>query len=473
MQKTLKQIAMCAVAGACCSAASAQGFEAPAGGVGPDVITAELTGPRLWGSSNGVSAYSIGTTSCNIGDVDALWDDETNDGTPANLHPVIAQNFFKVSDGRITQIGQSWLKHSFFALQLNGQCGFPCDPAPNGNFLGPGCSDPYSSTLNGDQRGLGAKFEINAATGEFPWPFTGDGVAGASTFKRLQVPNTELDPSLNPGARYFAEAQYVSPDDAQAGNDDNNASYREFRVTSFGNGWNVQYVGSTQRVLPAILSWQQVDSSVETVAADIPNDGRFWLAYNVTDNGDGTWRYEYAVQNLNSHRSADAFIVPVGEGATITNVGFRDVDYHSGEPFDSTDWSSAVTSGGVVWSSPETHAQNPNTNALRWGTLYNFWFDADTPPEAQSVLLDLFRPDAGGPSDAKIASMVPSAIPTCPADVNLDGSVDDSDFFAWVTAFTADPRTPAQESECDVNLDSLCTDSDFFAWVTFFTQGGC
>ncbi|MEM9166717.1 MAG: reprolysin-like metallopeptidase [Planctomycetota bacterium] len=60
----------------------------------------------------------------------------------------------------------------------------------------------------------------------------------------------------------------------------------------------------------------------------------------------------------------------------------------------------------------------------------------------------------------------------CPADVNLDGDVTDSDFFAWVTAFTASPRTPEQEEACDVNRDGSCTDSDFFAWVTIFT-GGC
>lgn len=66
-----------------------------------------------------------------------------------------------------------------------------------------------------------------------------------------------------------------------------------------------------------------------------------------------------------------------------------------------------------------------------------------------------------------------TATTPCPADVNGDGTLDDSDFFAWVTAFTATPRTPEQEAACDVNRDGSCTDSDFFAWVTFFTGGGC
>ncbi|MEM9167273.1 MAG: dockerin type I domain-containing protein [Planctomycetota bacterium] len=53
-------------------------------------------------------------------------------------------------------------------------------------------------------------------------------------------------------------------------------------------------------------------------------------------------------------------------------------------------------------------------------------------------------------------------------DVNGDGNVSDSDFFAWVTAFVSDPRTPEQLTACDVNTDGECNDSDFFAWVTEF-----
>ena len=31
--------------------------------------------------------------------------------------------------------------------------------------------------------------------------------------------------------------------------------------------------------------------------------GLFILGYKVSDNGDGTWHYEYAIQNVNSHQS--------------------------------------------------------------------------------------------------------------------------------------------------------------------------
>ncbi|MEM9165508.1 MAG: dockerin type I repeat-containing protein [Planctomycetota bacterium] len=53
-------------------------------------------------------------------------------------------------------------------------------------------------------------------------------------------------------------------------------------------------------------------------------------------------------------------------------------------------------------------------------------------------------------------------------DVNADGTVNDSDFFAWVTAFIAAPPSAADLTACDVNTDGVCNDSDFFAWVTEF-----
>ncbi|MEM8758100.1 MAG: GC-type dockerin domain-anchored protein [Planctomycetota bacterium] len=52
--------------------------------------------------------------------------------------------------------------------------------------------------------------------------------------------------------------------------------------------------------------------------------------------------------------------------------------------------------------------------------------------------------------------------PRCRADVNGNGAVDSSDFFAWVNAFGSDGPL------CDQNADGRCTQSDFFAWVANF-----
>ena len=164
---------------------------------GADVVAGEIVGPFKWGTLNGFSAYSIGTSSCNIGDVDLLWDDELSDGTPANLHPVMGQNIFSYKDGRYLQLGQGWLKHAFFALNFNGLCDNDCDPAPNGSALGPGCWDPYSASLNGQQSGMGAKFDVIASKGFLPWPYTGDGTTGNVLFKRIQIDNDDLNLLLN------------------------------------------------------------------------------------------------------------------------------------------------------------------------------------------------------------------------------------------------------------------------------------
>ena len=50
-------------------------------------------------------------------------------------------------------------------------------------------------------------------------------------------------------------------------------------------------------------------------------------------------------------------------------------------------------SKSLTWSS-ETFAQNPNANAIRWGTLYNFRFDSDRPPQAANATVGFFKTGA-------------------------------------------------------------------------------
>src|SRR5262249_1089132 len=159
---------------------------------------------------------------------------------------------------------------------------------------------------------------------------------------------------------------------AGAGNSHNNASYK--RVTIDPVTYDITPVGAMRSTFSAIYAWADhgnglgiPDPQVQIVHADVPGEGRFTVGARAYDNGDGTWRYEYAVFNLTPHRSASSFSVPTPPGAILTNVGFHDVEYHSGEPFDNTDWIASGASGAMTWSSPQTYEQNPNTNALRWG----------------------------------------------------------------------------------------------------------
>ncbi|NRA96748.1 MAG: hypothetical protein HRU14_11130, partial [Planctomycetes bacterium] len=212
-------------------------------GQGADVIVGSLPGLNNYGPAGGFHAYSVGTTSCNIGTVPLNWISSTNQ------HPVIAQQMYRVRDGIFRQVGMSWLKHGFFALQGN-LCG-ACNPHPNGSALGVGCSDPYGAGLNGSQGSLGPRNEVNAADGVYTYPPTYGATISDSTSSRLRVPSS-LVANQPAGTHFFIEGQYVANDDAIAGNNNNNASYREM---SFSSSGSMSLMGSTVQQQPAIMAW--------------------------------------------------------------------------------------------------------------------------------------------------------------------------------------------------------------------------
>ena len=291
---------------------------------GPDVIVGDLPEVEGYGTFAGISSFAVGTTSCNVGTEQLEWIDKSN------RHPVIAQNLYRLADGRFEQLGMSWLKHGFGALQLD----FCCDCAPSGSFelLGVGCSDPYTAGLNGFQPGIGPRYDVNGFTGEFSYPYSTIDQVGDIAFKRLQVVHSDLDPALHPGAQYYAEGHYVAPDDAAAGNGSNNASYRRVRVLDYTpQSVELTLVGTTVPESPAIRAWAAVDPAVTVADVPVPGEGLFLLGHRVSHNGDGTWHYEYALHNLNSDLAGGSFSVPVFDGVDLENIGFHGVERHSGD----------------------------------------------------------------------------------------------------------------------------------------------
>jgi hypothetical protein len=413
---------------------------------GPDVVVGALPDVSKYGTVNGISAYALGTTSCNIGDEVLAWYDT---GALANQHPVIAQNLYRIKDGRIEMIGMSWLKHGFCALSQT-LCG-PCQ-ATNCDTLGIGCSDPYSSGLNGSQSGLGPKSQVNATTGGFTYPFQAP-AAQATIGRRLQVPITDLDPAQNAGALYFGEGHYVTPDDAAAGNDDNNASYRRMTVGSFSSGaWSLAFTGPTVQQKPAIYAWQDhglgvntPDPDVQIDAIDVPDDGRFLVGYKAWQVGEDLWHYEYAIHNLNSDRSGQAFEVPIPAGVEVTNVEFHGVRHHSGEPYSSANWTWETVPGGIRWFT-RTYAETENANALRWGTMFNFRFEANAPPQQVEATLTLFKP--GDVPSMAIATLGPAAN-SIPGDLDGNGVIDGADLAALLSAWGTD------DPEADLDHDGV------------------
>ncbi len=409
--------------------------------VSPDIIVGDIHQVHFFGAfTDGRGAFSIGTTSCNIGTGAANWIWNTPD------HPVIAQNFYRLHQNRFEQIGMSWVKHGFFASSqsfCSGSGG--CVSDGSGTTLGPGCSDPYSASLNGQQGNLGPRSDINALTGEFPYPFVAQ-QSNALLGRRIVVEEPDYLPEVNVGAMYFAESQYVTKDDAAAGAQRNNASYRPIDIFRALNGTlAVELLGDTERTLPAIRAWRAMDPDVVETDIEVPGDGLFILAAKATDLGGGQWAYEYALHNLYVHRSASWFSIPVEATSIITNAGFHDVNYHSGEIYDGTDWSSAQSSQAISWAT-DTFGVNPNANALRWGTLYNFRFVADAPPVSTPVTIGLFRP---GP----IGSV--SAITLGPArtmlDCNGNGMDDLCDIDCNSVGLACDPMTCGMSSDVNAN----------------------
>lgn len=419
------------------------------GGVasGADVIVGAIPNVSAYGAAtvNGVSwmAYAFGTTSCNIGNQPLEWFAQ-----PDPRHPFIPMNAYRYRDGRFEQIGLGWGKHGFAALQ-GTLCG-ACQASPTSTYLGIGCSDPYSSSLNGSQSGLGTRSEVNASTGVFPGTFNqGMPSAPATIGRRVQIRADDLNPALNAGALYVAEGHYIHQQDATAGNDDNNASYRTFTVGSLSGGsYPLTLTGPTVQQKPAIEAWKQFDPLVTLVNVDVPGDGRFIVGYRVSDLGGGTWRYEYAVHNLNSHRSGQSFSVAVPAGVNLSGIGFKDVPYHSGDPYVGTDWT-ATQSGGLLTWAGGTFATSPNGNALRFATLYNFWFIADRPPTASNGSIGLFRPSTGSePNSVSVAIAAPST-PIDPADLDGNGTVGPADLALLLSLFG--PTSPNGPGDLDGN----------------------
>ena len=409
------------------SDAEGKGIEPAAGTVpGPDVIVGDVYGLAQFDGSSGTQVgLAVATDSCNSGTENLNWL-----RLPDNDHPVIPQNLYRMSGGatndeRFEQIGQSNVKHAFTALTGN-LCGFGCN-GTGGSRLGSGCSDPYSASLNsgGSGRSLGSRAWINPFNGAFPRgdsatsPNTHAGHTHTGTSHRILVEMNDLNTTMNAGASYYAEAQYITPHEyawcqANPGqcNMYNNVSYRQYTVNGTGSPFSFATNGSTTvRTKPAIAAW--TGATTTRIEPAPGNDGIAFVGYKVTNPSPGVWHYEYAIYNQNLDRGIQSFSVPVAAGVTVTNIGFHAPPQHPGWTNDGTagnagysnaPWTQTRDASTLTWSS-EKFDQNPNANAVRWGTLYNLRFDADRPPANADATVGYFKTGAA----STVAVQGPSA----------------------------------------------------------------
>ncbi len=384
---------------------------------GPDLAVGPIHVLVQFGREGAVGSGTVGlamnTTGCNKGNAPVHWF-----ALPNTDHPLLTGNLYRLRTvagaDRFEQVGYGWIKHGFGAAQ-DDECGFGCTPFGNLTQLGAGCSDPYSASQLSTACDLSPRSVVNPYTAILPsggslgpgggcslnYPGNNhNGHVHDGISHRIQVQDVDLIPALNPGARYFGEVHYLVPHEFAAanGNQNNNVSHREFtRIGSTPTGFfGFDPAGSPFHIeSPAVDSWPGAyQSSIEPAPLV---DGRAFHAFKATPLGGGLWHYEYAIYNMNLDRAIGSFSVPIPAGTVVSNVGFHAPPHHAPETnadnYPNTPWTVSHVGGAITWST-ETFAANPTANAIRWGTLYNFRFDANVGPQGVSGTVGLFKTGA-------------------------------------------------------------------------------
>ncbi|MBL9030699.1 MAG: hypothetical protein JNM80_03210 [Phycisphaerae bacterium] len=427
---------------------------------GPDVTLLDIQSISNHGAVGSIRAYSIGSHTCNIGNQNLLW---LSNGTPG-----LAMNAYRLHDGRLVQLGMSWVKTACCAgAQSNPGCG-TCN-MQGGSLLGVGCLDVYSASWNSQQSRLAPRWAVNGYTGAFQ---SFAATSGDAIFKRLQIAQSDLTAANFPNALYFVEGVYVGTDDAANANAANNATYKRVTVDA---SFNLNLVANSQQTqIPAIRAWRDhglgagiPDVSVAIGQVTVPAEGQFWHACKARDLGNGLWRYDYAVFNLSSDRSGGSFSVPIPTGVTPTNIGFSAPLAHSGDITNNTPWSVSVANGAITWASAESFAQNANANAIRWGTMFNFWFDAPAAPISATATLGLFKPHT--PSSVSFTIQAPGGgcyancdASTVPPILNIN------DFTCFINRFA----TGDSYANCDgSSIPPILNINDYTCFLNAFSAG--
>jgi hypothetical protein len=366
-------------------------------------------------------ACGMSSTICNFGVEPLDWF-----ANPDPRHPMLVFNLFRLENDRMQQIGQSWVKHGFGAAQAD-ICAIGCSPHENNRRLGTGCADIYGRNTNVDRHNIGSRREIDPWTGAFT--FAGSYIdensdtAHTPVDLRLRVADEDLDPQTHPTAQFFGELYAVAHDDT---NHMNSVGWEPVGVEGAPGGtWSFDADSFQATFGPALDAWE---GATRTVIPEEPEtDGRVIVAMKATSIRDGLWHYEYAIYNLDSSRGVGSFTVPISPRTQVDAVGFHAVKSH-GEGYSNDPWTPSRDDDGLTWATHPFEA-NERANPLRWGTLYNFWFDADAEPADTMLTIGAYQP--GDPTALVGASRGPdpvdAGVPFKRGDTDGNGIVEISD----------------------------------------------
>lgn len=413
--------------------------------------------------------YSVTTVSCNVGDTAADWHAPMDP-----RHPFIAYAMYRVENGRIEQIGLSWVKHGFAALREShcATCTAPSDPT----ILPPNCSDTYSVFANSNRSYLGPRTEVNPWTGDWQpcgsyfdnaWG-TPDDCSNAGTLPPFQpyqhvlkLLDSDLDQDVHSTAIYYTEGMYLVKNDVDRSN---NIGWRRMGITETGSPsqpfsgtdenpdgtpMTQDHAGRTPQYGPAINVWSTNRVTLNASESAIAADGEVVVASQATDLGGGTWHYEYAAFNYNFDHEVASLSVPIAACAVVSNVGFRDFEYSQpvggaavADDVNGTDWTASVGGGAIAWT--DTSSVNP----LRWGQLFNFWFDANVPPGSSTVTITTAQPSVPDSLSGALLGPTPAY---APGDVNGDAVVNPDDVPPFVDILLSGAGNPSATCAADVN----------------------
>lgn len=400
-----------------CALAAAIGdlaAQANSRGPGYDAQLSEISNARAWGRRgaaypNGEVGVSFQNQLCNPGTMNIEWR-----APMLPDHPKFGFLVVRAVDGRLVQVSDwSYCKHAFYALSSPSVCGGTCQ-STNGSQLGVSCSDIYSNSNNASRTYLGPPAEIDPWLGTWnpvgsyfdvgdPQSGLGpaDGVRSLSTSgfdsvkNRVTIREQDLVGATS-GSLFFQI--FVICEGEPVANRGDNIRSRPFNLNWSGTSWSASTTGTS--TYGSVLSrWTGAQLGMGQNGND---DGRFEVAVKVSGPVDGKWRYEYAVLNIDNSRGGATFRLPVCDGASVTNLGFRDIDQ---DPLNN--WTASVANGEIVWSAP---AGNPHN----WNQLFNFWFDSDVAPVAGAATIDQARMGAGA-----LSLTVPTQVPGLQPAVNL------------------------------------------------------
>jgi hypothetical protein len=367
-----------------------------------DVLLSGLSAFQQIARASGVVSLAPTTTIKNVGGNDVPWywaiepvDQGIIPGGKVGQHPYLYFVFYRLlTNGVIQQIGRSEIKHAFFATNAGCTCdGGQILYARNGT-----CGDTYSTGNNSEQFFFGPRAELTASTGVWPslgsyfdvspaQPIPDDFRSnnGPTDFitNLLDVAEPDLQTS---GAQYFIEARYVVQGDVNIWN---NVGWRRVTPSFSGGIWSFTFNTALANG-PGIEAWVPLTPPAGQQHASIETgDGQLRLAALTQDLGGGQVRYQYALQNMDFDRKIRSFSVPLAPGVSVTNPTFADADADG-----TNDWQVDVAADAITWST-STIAQDPNANAMDWGFLYSFGFDANAPAVETNVTLGVFEPGSG------------------------------------------------------------------------------